>query len=206
LYSLWERCVSFPTQRIARSGVTTCWIVSSHSVGCNSWRRHYTAEIPTHSTGHIHVLQNTKYQHVFCEVQLDRRNRREIDKVWPGKMIGRHSLEEMCVKSGQPCPCDLSSTTAWRRKIRVLISASDTLKSSALGSGRLTPGDSDPDTHWNSPSQTEHLRGRKIHSPNENGTPFPQPSSSYPNYYTDWATPPPITYNNSFNKYLLSAD
>ena len=108
LYSLWERWVSCPTQRIARSGVITCSIVSNHSVGRNRWRRHCTAEIPTHCTDHIHVLQNTKYQHVFCEVQLDRRNRREIDKkFWLGKMMGRHSLEEICVKSSQRCSCDL---------------------------------------------------------------------------------------------------
>lgn len=112
--------------------------------------------------------------------------------------MGKHSLEEMCVKSSQRCPCDLLSTAAWRHNIGAFISASDVVKSPSLDSGCLTPGDSAPDTHWNSCSQTGRLRGRKIHSRNGNGTPFPQLSSSYPNHYTDWATPPPITYNNLF--------
>jgi len=88
------------------------------------------------------------------------------------------------------------SITAWRRKSRVFISASDIMKSLALGSGRLTHGDSAPDTHWNSPSQTGCLWGRKIQSRNGNGTPFLQPSSR--------TLPPPITYNNSFQTYVYA--
>ena len=70
----------------------------------------YCRNTDTQHWPHTCTAENTKYKHVCCEEQLDRRNRRNgretEKKVWPGKSKRRHSLKEMCVKSGQSCPCD----------------------------------------------------------------------------------------------------